>query len=88
MTPQPRQTAIERLTEYRLKSKAVNGCAAAVSLRLGRIGRWSGREIARSTLSLARSAQAQRDNESYFFVRAAGVHRFIRRYHIKILKYG
>ncbi|GBP67879.1 hypothetical protein EVAR_38347_1 [Eumeta japonica] len=30
-------------------------------------------------LSLARSAQAERDNESYFFVRAAGVHRFKRR---------
>ncbi|GBP41554.1 hypothetical protein EVAR_20362_1 [Eumeta japonica] len=42
-------------------------CAAAVSLVLGRIGRWSGREIARSTLSLARSAQAERDNESCFF---------------------
>ncbi|GBP03739.1 hypothetical protein EVAR_69338_1 [Eumeta japonica] len=55
-------------------------CAAAVSLLLGRIGRWSGREIARSALSLARSAQAERDNESCFFVRAAGVHRFIRRY--------
>ncbi|GBP81981.1 hypothetical protein EVAR_65587_1 [Eumeta japonica] len=36
-------------------------------------------EIARSALSLARSAQAERDNESCFFVRAAGVHRFIRR---------
>ncbi|GBP13952.1 Putative deoxyribonuclease TATDN1 [Eumeta japonica] len=33
-------------------------CATAVSLFLGRIGRWSEREIARSTLSLARSAQA------------------------------
>ncbi|GBP33109.1 Phenoloxidase-activating factor 2 [Eumeta japonica] len=42
-------------------------CAAAVSLLLGRIGRWSGREIARSALSLARSAQAERDNESRFF---------------------
>ncbi|GBP01390.1 hypothetical protein EVAR_74112_1 [Eumeta japonica] len=58
-------------------------CAAAVSLLLVRIGRWSGREIARSTLSLARSAQAERDNGSSFFVRAAGVHRFIRRYHVK-----
>ncbi|GBP35756.1 hypothetical protein EVAR_82691_1 [Eumeta japonica] len=38
-------------------------CAAAVSLLLGRIGRCSGREIARSALSLARSAQAERDNE-------------------------
>ncbi|GBP13446.1 hypothetical protein EVAR_4201_1 [Eumeta japonica] len=36
-------------------------CAAAVSLLLGRIGRRSGREIARSALSLARSAQAERD---------------------------
>ncbi|GBP00397.1 hypothetical protein EVAR_956_1 [Eumeta japonica] len=54
-------------------------CAAAVSLLLGRIGQWSGREIARSALSLAHPAQAERDNESCFFVRAAGVHRFIRR---------
>ncbi|GBP45036.1 hypothetical protein EVAR_23510_1 [Eumeta japonica] len=36
-----------------------------------------------SALSLARSAQAQRDNESCFFVRAAGVHRFIRCYQVK-----
>ncbi|GBP13441.1 hypothetical protein EVAR_4196_1 [Eumeta japonica] len=43
-------------------------CAAAESLPLGRIGRWSGREIARSALSLARSAQVERDNESCFFV--------------------
>ncbi|GBP67423.1 Vacuolar protein sorting-associated protein 35 [Eumeta japonica] len=42
-------------------------CATAVFLLLGRIGRWSGREIARSALSLARSAQAERDNESCFF---------------------
>ncbi|GBP83649.1 hypothetical protein EVAR_57808_1 [Eumeta japonica] len=39
----------------------------AVSLLLGCIGRWSGREIARSALSLARSAQAERDNESMVF---------------------
>ncbi|GBP39073.1 hypothetical protein EVAR_27431_1 [Eumeta japonica] len=39
--------------------------------------------IARSALSLARSAQAERDNESCFFVRAAGVHLFIRRHHVK-----
>ncbi|GBP40143.1 hypothetical protein EVAR_20284_1 [Eumeta japonica] len=70
-------------------------CAAAVSLLLGRIGRCerveeserspfhSGREIARSALSLTHSAQAERDNESCFFVRAAGVHRLIRRYHVK-----
>ncbi|GBP23557.1 hypothetical protein EVAR_12840_1 [Eumeta japonica] len=32
--------------------------------------------------SLARSAQAERDNESCFFVRASGVHLFIRRYHV------
>ncbi|GBP60841.1 hypothetical protein EVAR_35389_1 [Eumeta japonica] len=36
--------------------------AAAISLLLGRIGRLSGSEIARSALSLARSAQAERDN--------------------------
>ncbi|GBP35218.1 hypothetical protein EVAR_18343_1 [Eumeta japonica] len=44
-------------------------CAAAVSLLFGRIGRWNGREIARSALSLARSAQAERDNESCFFIK-------------------
>ncbi|GBP40038.1 hypothetical protein EVAR_19166_1 [Eumeta japonica] len=36
-----------------------------------------------SALSLARSAQAERDNESCLFVRAAGVHQLIRRYHVK-----
>ncbi|GBP75364.1 hypothetical protein EVAR_61589_1 [Eumeta japonica] len=36
-----------------------------------------------SALSIARSAQAERDNESCFFVHAVGVHRFIRRYHVK-----
>ncbi|GBP10382.1 hypothetical protein EVAR_69673_1 [Eumeta japonica] len=65
-------------------------CAAAFSLLLGRIAKWNGRKIgtsqaersgqsclsiARPALSLARSAQAERDNESCFFVRAAGVHR-------------
>ncbi|GBP56788.1 hypothetical protein EVAR_91440_1 [Eumeta japonica] len=45
-------------------------CTAAVSLLLGRICRWSGREIARSAISLARSAQAERDNESCFIMRA------------------
>ncbi|GBP38048.1 hypothetical protein EVAR_95173_1 [Eumeta japonica] len=34
-------------------------------------------------LSLARSAEAERDNELCIFVLAAGVHRFIKRYHIK-----
>ncbi|GBP38322.1 hypothetical protein EVAR_36274_1 [Eumeta japonica] len=49
-------------------------CAAAVSLLLGRIGRWSGREIARCALSLARSAQAERDNEScYFMIKISSV---------------
>ncbi|GBP94741.1 hypothetical protein EVAR_52817_1 [Eumeta japonica] len=41
-------------------------CAAAVSLLLERIGRWSGRGIARSVFMLVRSAQAERDNESCF----------------------
>ncbi|GBP55412.1 hypothetical protein EVAR_45735_1 [Eumeta japonica] len=36
-----------------------------------------------SALSLARSAQVERDNELCFFVRTADVHRFIRRYHAK-----
>ncbi|GBP12313.1 hypothetical protein EVAR_75755_1 [Eumeta japonica] len=37
-------------------------CAAAVSVLLGRIGRCSRREIARSALWLARSAQVESDN--------------------------
>ncbi|GBP39453.1 hypothetical protein EVAR_23804_1 [Eumeta japonica] len=45
-------------------------CAVAVSLLLRRIGRWNGREIPRFALTLARSAQAERDNESRFFVPA------------------
>ncbi|GBP81405.1 hypothetical protein EVAR_59406_1 [Eumeta japonica] len=49
-------------------------CAAAVSLLLGRVGRWSGKEIARSALSLARSAHAERDNKSCVFVCATGAH--------------
>ncbi|GBP52067.1 hypothetical protein EVAR_97537_1 [Eumeta japonica] len=48
-------------------------CAAAVSLLLGRIGRWSGREISRAALSLARSAQAERDNESCFFLTPSSI---------------
>ncbi|GBP86989.1 hypothetical protein EVAR_67752_1 [Eumeta japonica] len=39
--------------------------------------------ITRSAFSLARSAQGECDNESCFCVRAAGVHRVIRRYHVK-----
>ncbi|GBP55509.1 hypothetical protein EVAR_36232_1 [Eumeta japonica] len=50
---------------------------ASQAERLGRLS------IARSALSLARSAQAERDNKSCFSVCAAGVHRFIRRYHVK-----
>ncbi|GBP19609.1 hypothetical protein EVAR_102158_1 [Eumeta japonica] len=42
-------------------------CAAAISLLLVRIGRWSGRELARSALSLVRLAHVERDNESCFF---------------------
>ncbi|GBP40768.1 hypothetical protein EVAR_26432_1 [Eumeta japonica] len=38
------------------------------------------------SLSLARSAQAERDNESCFFVRAAGGHRLTRRCHVKIYR--
>ncbi|GBP84734.1 hypothetical protein EVAR_64629_1 [Eumeta japonica] len=52
------------------------------STRTRRPMEWK-REIARSALSLARSAQVERNNESCFFVRAAGVHRFIKRYHVK-----
>ncbi|GBP35006.1 hypothetical protein EVAR_28471_1 [Eumeta japonica] len=79
-----RTTLILKRSNALTKQFTCRLCAAAVSLLLGRIGRWSGREIARSALSLACSAQAERDNESCFFVRAAGVQRFIRRYHIKI----
>ena len=42
-----------------------------------------GRSCLSIALSLARSDQAERDNESCFFVRAASVHRFVRRYHVK-----
>ncbi|GBP77340.1 hypothetical protein EVAR_54712_1 [Eumeta japonica] len=48
---------------------------ASQTERLGR----SCLSVSCSALSLARSAQAERDNESCFFVRASGVHRFIRR---------
>ncbi|GBP19388.1 hypothetical protein EVAR_12430_1 [Eumeta japonica] len=58
--------------EYTRRQFTCRLCEAADSLLLGRIGRWSGKEIARSALSLARSAQAERDNESCFFVPAAG----------------
>ncbi|GBP78434.1 hypothetical protein EVAR_63385_1 [Eumeta japonica] len=73
---------------HRRQNSSRVGCVRPLSpLPLGRIGRWSGREIARSALSLARSAQAERDNESCFFVHVAGIHRFIRRYHVKRLMY-
>ncbi|GBP11337.1 hypothetical protein EVAR_92865_1 [Eumeta japonica] len=44
------------------------GRVRPLSLLLGRLGRWSDREIARPALSLARSAQAERDNESCYFL--------------------
>ncbi|GBP88285.1 hypothetical protein EVAR_100127_1 [Eumeta japonica] len=56
------------------------------STRTHRPMEWK-REIARSALSLARSTQAERDNESCVFVRAAGIYRFIKRYHVKRSKY-
>ncbi|GBP82594.1 hypothetical protein EVAR_69816_1 [Eumeta japonica] len=43
------------------------GCVRPLSLFYSDIGRWGGREIARSALSLIRSAQAERDNESCIF---------------------
>ncbi|GBP42939.1 P protein [Eumeta japonica] len=55
---------------------------ASQAERLGR----SCFSITRYALSLARLAQAERDNESGFFMRTAGVHRFIRRYHVKNLR--
>ncbi|GBP15346.1 hypothetical protein EVAR_80525_1 [Eumeta japonica] len=76
-----------------------HGCVRPLSLLLGRIGRWSGintnasqaerldrscLSIAGSALSLTRAAQAERENESCFFVHAAGVHRFIRSYYVKM----
>ncbi|GBP41358.1 hypothetical protein EVAR_84701_1 [Eumeta japonica] len=72
-------TELRSLTRW---ARITSLCAAAVSLLLGRIGRWSGRDIdalqgerlgrsclsvARFPLSLARSAQAECDNESCFF---------------------
>ncbi|GBP15942.1 hypothetical protein EVAR_12526_1 [Eumeta japonica] len=95
----------ERLSESLFQQQLIQqftcrSCAAAVSLLLGRIGRWSGREtdasqaerlspsclsIACSALSIAYSAQAERDNGSCFFVRVAGL-RFIRPYHVKTKK--
>ncbi|GBP45764.1 hypothetical protein EVAR_76069_1 [Eumeta japonica] len=67
---------------YAKYSILARSCAAAVSLLLGRVGRWRGREIAHSALSLARSAQAERDNESCYYV-----HRLIKHYHVKIFCY-
>ncbi|GBP37362.1 hypothetical protein EVAR_22824_1 [Eumeta japonica] len=56
------------LVTYRnsMISMRVVVCGRCLSLLLGRIGRWSGRDITCSALSLARSAQAERDNESCF----------------------
>ncbi|GBP70703.1 hypothetical protein EVAR_56205_1 [Eumeta japonica] len=67
------------MTSPSQRSSGIRHFDASQAERLGR----SCLSIARSALSLARSAQAERDNESCFFVRAAGVHRFIRRYHVK-----
>ncbi|GBP37853.1 hypothetical protein EVAR_21388_1 [Eumeta japonica] len=58
------------------------GCARSLSLFYSDASVDGVEEIVRSALSLARSAQEERDNESCFFGRAAGVHRFISRYHI------
>ncbi|GBP18285.1 hypothetical protein EVAR_9129_1 [Eumeta japonica] len=72
------------------KGEAVNdgpetsGSKGLDALQAERLGR-SYLFIACSALSLARSAQAERDNESCFIVRAAGVHRFISRHHVKTI---
>ncbi|GBP98205.1 hypothetical protein EVAR_70884_1 [Eumeta japonica] len=58
------------LTDFKKEEE----CVRPLSL-LGRIGRWSGKEIAHPAFSLARSAQAERDNESCFSC-AADVHQF------------
>ncbi|GBP11263.1 hypothetical protein EVAR_92808_1 [Eumeta japonica] len=76
------QAWLGTLTARRLDSvqrRSRVGRVRPLSLLLGRIGRWSGKEIAHPALSLARSAQAERDNESCFFVRAADVHQFRQR---------
>ncbi|GBP00945.1 hypothetical protein EVAR_2254_1 [Eumeta japonica] len=65
----------------KLKQKSGREIDASQAKRLGHLS------IACSALSLARSAQAQRDNESYFFVPVAGVHRFIRQIKMKIYLY-
>ncbi|GBP19199.1 hypothetical protein EVAR_11521_1 [Eumeta japonica] len=63
----------------RWRSFSFKGCMRALSFSSTRPMEWKrGRSF--RALSLARSAQAERDNESCFFVRAAGVHRFISRY--------
>ncbi|GBP51680.1 hypothetical protein EVAR_48303_1 [Eumeta japonica] len=58
------RSALRQYARMLTKQFTCRLCAAAVSLLLGRIGRWSGREITRSVFSLARSAQVERDDES------------------------
>lgn len=57
--------------------KIVKLLCKIINALLGR----SSLSIAGSALSLARSSQTERDNESCYFVRAFGVNRFIRRYY-------
>ncbi|GBP82684.1 hypothetical protein EVAR_27009_1 [Eumeta japonica] len=74
--------SLNMLADYCWTLKRDGLCVAAVSFLLERIARWSGKEIdasqaarlgrsclsiARSALSLAHSAQAERDNELCFF---------------------
>ncbi|GBP69509.1 hypothetical protein EVAR_88409_1 [Eumeta japonica] len=61
----------------------VLGCVPPLSLLYMDASADGVEEMARSALSLTRSALAERDNESCFFVRATGVHRFITRYHVE-----
>ncbi|GBP76009.1 hypothetical protein EVAR_51873_1 [Eumeta japonica] len=59
-SPTPRRRLLSlRLTNFRSGHVV---CGRCLSL-LGRIGRWSGREITRYALSLARSAQGERDSK-------------------------
>ncbi|GBP57041.1 Lysosome membrane protein 2 [Eumeta japonica] len=66
-----------RSTRTQIPDKTAKALFRQSCARMGRVrpmslfysdtGRWNGREIARFVLSLARSVQAERDNESWFF---------------------
>ncbi|GBP72874.1 hypothetical protein EVAR_57420_1 [Eumeta japonica] len=76
MPPERYRDAFGRGEPRRLK-RVHREIDASQAEHLGRLS------IACSALSLARSARAERDNESCFSVHAADVHRFIRCHHVK-----